>query len=153
LRRQAYRWAHRVLRVWWFVRRPRTAGVKCLLRDGERVLFVRHAYGHRGHWELPGGGMRRGESPAAAARREMHEELGVDLDAWAEVAVLETAGYHKRTRLHCFEAPLGTATVRLDHGELEEARWAPAHAPPVPLGDDAAAILADVGVSRRPGGP
>ncbi len=40
LRRLAYRGAHRALRMWWFVRRPRTRGVKFVLHDGDRVLFV-----------------------------------------------------------------------------------------------------------------
>jgi 8-oxo-dGTP pyrophosphatase MutT (NUDIX family) len=141
LRRLGYRVAHRLLRAWWFVRRPHTRGVKCLLRDGDRILFVRHAYGDRDLWELPGGGIRRGEAPADAARREAREELGVDLDAWSEAGRAEASGFHKTATLHLFTAPLGGAQLHLDLGELEEARWADPAAPPAPLGRDAAAIL------------
>ena len=86
-RRWAYRAAHRVLRVWWFARRPHTRGVKCLLRHDGRVLFIRHTYGDRRVWELPGGGVARGETPAAAVVREAREELGVT-PAWRPVAVI-----------------------------------------------------------------
>ena len=47
--------------------------------DRDRVLFVRHTYGDRTPWEMPGGGLRRGEAPEAAVRREMREELGIEL--------------------------------------------------------------------------
>jgi 8-oxo-dGTP pyrophosphatase MutT (NUDIX family) len=128
--------------VWWFVRRPRTRGVKCIVRDGDRVLYVRHTYGDRGAWELPGGSLRRREEPAAAARREMSEELGIDLAGLRQVARIEVAGYHKRADLHAFAArvPPGVA-LRLARAEIAEARWAPAAAPPRPLGPDAEALL------------
>jgi 8-oxo-dGTP pyrophosphatase MutT (NUDIX family) len=145
-RRLGYRVAHRLLRGWWFVRRPHTQGVKCLLFDGERVLFVRHAYGDRKAWELPGGGLRRGEEPALAARREMREELGVDLDCWAPSGSTQTTGLHKTVTLHLFRAPVRGERIELGLAELEEARWADPSAPPMPLGRDAAAVLAFAGL-------
>lgn len=111
------------------------------MRDGDRVLFVRHTYGDRSAWELPGGGRRSSEPPAAAIRREMREELGIELVALRELGQVEVAGSHKRTLMDCFEARTGGAVLRLQDAELAEARWAPLDAPPRPLGPDAAAIL------------
>jgi 8-oxo-dGTP pyrophosphatase MutT (NUDIX family) len=115
--------------------------VKCVVRDGDRVLFVRHSYGNRRAWELPGGGRRSREDPAVAVRREMREELGIELIALRALGPVEVAGHHKRTRMHCFEARTGGAILRLADAELAEARWAPLDAPPRPLGRDAAAVL------------
>jgi len=116
--------------------------VKCIVRDGADALFVRHTYGNRGEWELPGGSAGRREAPEAAVRREMREELGVELHDVREVGRVEIAGHHKRTLLHCFEASVaGGAPLRLAEAELAEARWAPLAAPPRPLGPDAAALL------------
>src|SRR5258707_14543061 len=55
---------------------PRVAaGV--LIRDGsDRVLLVKPSY--KAGWEIPGGYVEPGESPKQAARREVHEELGID---------------------------------------------------------------------------
>jgi 8-oxo-dGTP pyrophosphatase MutT (NUDIX family) len=47
---------------------------------GPGVLLTRRAAGlraHPGQWSLPGGKAEQGESPATAALRELHEELGV----------------------------------------------------------------------------
>jgi 8-oxo-dGTP pyrophosphatase MutT (NUDIX family) len=147
-RRAGFRVAHALLRVYWGVMRPHTRGVKCIVRVDDDVLFVRHAYGNRAAWELPGGGIRRGESPRAAAAREAHEELGLDLDDWRELGTLQVRGYGKVTTISCFEAwPAGRRIV-IDRGELQEARWFALDRPPAPLGRDARAVLA--GALRAP---
>lgn len=48
-------------------------------RDG-RLLLARRPAGkrHAGLWEFPGGKFLPGETPLAAARRELSEELGVE---------------------------------------------------------------------------
>ena len=110
--------------------------------DRGRILFVRHTYGDRAAWELPGGGLGRREEPAAAVRREMREELGVALAGVRAAGAVAIAGQHKRTLLHCFEATTGGAPLVLAAGEIARARWAPADAPPRPLGPDVPALLA-----------
>jgi 8-oxo-dGTP diphosphatase len=50
----------------------------CLFLDENgRVLLVKPAY--KEPWELPGGGVEAGESPFDACRREITEELGLNL--------------------------------------------------------------------------
>jgi 8-oxo-dGTP pyrophosphatase MutT (NUDIX family) len=44
---------------------------------------------HRNQWALPGGRCDKGETPAAAALREMHEEVGLDLEADAVLGLLD----------------------------------------------------------------
>jgi 8-oxo-dGTP pyrophosphatase MutT (NUDIX family) len=125
------------------VRRPYTYGVKCIVRDARgRVLFVRHTYGERESWEIPGGGRRLREDPEAAIRREMREELGIELVGLRAVGEIEIEGSHKRTLLSCFAASTGGAPIRLAAAEIAQARWASPDAPPQPLGPDAAALVA-----------
>jgi 8-oxo-dGTP pyrophosphatase MutT (NUDIX family) len=141
------------MRAWWFVRRPHTLGVKCAVRDaGGRIVFVRHAYGDRRAWELPGGHLRRREDPEAAMRREMREELGVELDDVRAIGRVEVAGSHKRTTLHVFAAsPAPGAVLRPDAGELAEVRWARPERPPRPLGPDAVTLLELLAGGPKPG--
>ena len=122
IRRQGYRIAHRLLRSWWFIARPHTSGVKCVLTDGDRVLLVRHTYGNT-EWDLPGGGIHKGEEPVEAARREMEEELGVQLENPRPLGQISLRAYRARDRIHCFHAEIGPADLTIDEGELAAASW------------------------------
>ncbi len=122
IRRLGYRFAYAGLRLYWLLRRPEVRGVKCVITDGGRVLLVRHTYGPRG-WDLPGGSMKRGEAPVNAARREMHEELGVSIDDWHPLGLVSLNGDHRRDRLHCFQAEVKEPKIEIDRGELADAHW------------------------------
>ena len=125
LLRLAFRAGYRVLRVWWFAARPTVRGVKCVLvRDGE-VLLVRHTYGNRRRWELPGGGVKRRERPLDAARREIREELGIEVRDWTALGDLFERIDGKRDRLWCFSAEIAGRELELDRAELDDARWFP----------------------------
>lgn len=53
------------------------AAVACAARDGTVLMQRRRAGGaHGGLWEFPGGKVEPGETPEAAAVREIEEELG-----------------------------------------------------------------------------
>jgi len=127
----AYRLALLVLRAWWVVRRPRSSGVRCVLRHGATFVLVRHSYGDRG-WMLPGGRVRRGEHPIDAARREMQQELGIQGRAWREIGILPArARFLRRSRgedfrrhaTHYIECHVEGTELRPRRAEIREAGW------------------------------
>lgn len=59
---------------------------------GDSVLLCRRT-GRDDGWVLPGGTPRRGESTAAAARREVAEETGMQVSAEHVAFVLETSSW------------------------------------------------------------
>jgi 8-oxo-dGTP pyrophosphatase MutT (NUDIX family) len=76
LHRALYRAAHAIRVKIWRLWRPRLDGVRILALDAdERILLVRHSYGSD-KWMPPGGGLKSGEDPVAAAVRETLEETG-----------------------------------------------------------------------------
>ncbi|QRX92262.1 NUDIX domain-containing protein [Streptomyces noursei] len=54
---------------------PRMAAGALFFDDQGQVLLVKPSY--KPKWEIPGGYIERGESPLAACRREVEEELGI----------------------------------------------------------------------------
>jgi 8-oxo-dGTP pyrophosphatase MutT (NUDIX family) len=70
-----------------------------------RVLLVRHSYGS-GQWSLPGGGCRKNEEPAETIRREIREELGLELVNLEKIALLEEVLSGAPHTAHIFAAEL-----------------------------------------------
>jgi 8-oxo-dGTP pyrophosphatase MutT (NUDIX family) len=145
-RRVAMRCAYAGLCTYRFLRRPEVVGVKCVVTHGDNVLLVRHTYGRR-EWDLPGGTLKRRELPLHAARREMHEELGRDIEDWDAVGELSVRGDHHRNNMHLFRTQLPDRRLNIDLTELAEADWFPQDALPRDLGRYVAPIMARV---RRP---
>ena len=138
LGRWGYRVALLVLRAWWALRRPRTDGVRCVLRRGDAVVLVRHCYGDR-RWMLPGGRIGRREDPIATARREMRQELGVAAPRWEVIGCLAARRRYRRRspadgfRRHStfyVRADVATPELAPRRGELADARWFPTTALP-----------------------
>ncbi|MEM7425134.1 MAG: NUDIX domain-containing protein [Pseudomonadota bacterium] len=79
MKKALYRVAARtVLHPWFRLTRGLTLGTRVLVRNrrGE-ILLVRHTYAPG--WLFPGGGVERDEVAEQAARREVHEEAGIEL--------------------------------------------------------------------------
>ncbi|MFI7382804.1 NUDIX domain-containing protein [Streptomyces sp. NPDC049813] len=107
-------------------------GAAALITDeAGRVLLVRPTYREDGSWLLPGGAVDPGEHPHDACRREIREELGLDLPLSAVLAVRSFASGHPDVRpdVPCpgeiqfvFDggtlAPAQVAAVRLPRDEL-----------------------------------
>ena len=113
--RLLFRLLHRLQRAWLRLTRPLTIGVRLiLLRDGQ-VLLVRHTY--QDGWLLPGGGVKRGETLEAAARREAREEVGADLGALRLLGMYTNFFEYKSDHVAvflCEEFTLGQATDRVE---------------------------------------
>ena len=74
--RPPLRLAHQLLRLNWFVRRPRTFGAHALALTPERnVILVKLRYAPG--WRVPGGGRAESEDARDAVLRELREEIGM----------------------------------------------------------------------------
>ncbi|MFK0252616.1 NUDIX domain-containing protein [Streptomyces sp. NPDC090445] len=107
--------------------RPKALTAASMLCTDEAggVLLVEPAYGRPGRWNLPGGGIDSdlGETPRAAARREAHEELGLELEPGRLLGVnwAHKPGFPARIRFLYDGGVLDAGTlarIRLAPGEL-----------------------------------
>jgi 8-oxo-dGTP diphosphatase len=85
------------------------------------LLLVRTSY--LVGWHLPGGGVRRDETPEIAARRELAEEIGLTASALLPAGATCGTWGGRRTRLHFFELQLpALPKLQLDNREVTAAR-------------------------------
>lgn len=73
-----------------------------LLDQSGRYLLGQRPMGkpYAGYWEVPGGKIEKGESVFEALKRELHEELGIEIQSSTELTVLEHDYPHAYVRLH-----------------------------------------------------
>ena len=107
---------------------PTVLGVAGAVFDaGGRVLLVRHRYSPG--WRLPGGGVGRGETPAAAILRELREEVGLEGGAFEFVGLYtRKAGW--ATSLVALYRVTGRAVNFRPNLEISAILFADPHAPP-----------------------
>lgn len=105
---------------------PAPINVACLiLKDATGAILATRRPRHKtlgGHWEFPGGKLDPGETAEAALRREIHEELQLELGALLPLAPVVHHYEFGTIRLlpflsHCSARP------RLHPTEHEEVRW------------------------------
>ncbi len=99
-----------------------------IVQDGRVVIVQRGQEPRKGEWSLPGGVVELGESLVEAARREMKEETGLDVEVGALVETFDRI--HRdadgRVRYHFVIAdylcvPIGGTLVA--GSDVTDARW------------------------------
>ena len=139
-KRTLVRLIYPLLKLYWFLVRPKTFGVQCVIQHGDALLLVRNTYGRK-QWTFPGGSIARGETPEEAVRREVLEEVGLHLQQLQHLGAFEWTIDYKRDHVAVFAGIAPDRRVTIDIAEILEAGWfQPSRLPP--LAPAAARILA-----------
>ncbi|WP_306715623.1 NUDIX hydrolase [Burkholderia dolosa] len=82
----------------------------------EQVLLVARA---SSRWALPGGTIKRGETPLEAAHRELHEETGI-----AGLQLVHSMQFTGLAKIHhVFFAEVGAGETPQASNEIERCKW------------------------------
>ncbi|HEX8888695.1 MAG TPA: NUDIX domain-containing protein [Pyrinomonadaceae bacterium] len=108
----------------WGVRlvEPRfTVTAGAVVTDAEgRVLVLEHRFRTGSGWGIPGGFLEKGEQPEEALRRELREEIGLELES-AEIAFARTLKKPRQIEIIFRCKPKGKLGRK--NAEIKSAGW------------------------------
>jgi len=120
--------------------RPRVGCGVAIVRDGKLLLIRRARPPEAGCWSLPGGKVDLGEPTEATARREIAEELGLELGALELLCVVDLiepeAGVHWVSPVYLARAFAGEPAL-LEPEKHTGLGWFALDALPAPLASSA----------------
>lgn len=84
--------------------------------------MVRNTYGD-GSWSFPGGGIKRNESADTAAKREIREEVGIQLKEVEQLGSFLYPVHYRLDMVNVFLSHVNSEDMDIDHDEILEAKW------------------------------
>lgn len=103
--------------------RVAAAVIKAETKKGEPIIFAtKRGYGEfKGGWEFPGGKIEVGETPKEALKREIKEELDVDINILEYIDTIEYDYPSFHLSMDCFLCEIEKGNLLLK--EHEDAMW------------------------------
>ncbi len=111
-----------LVKIYWFIFRPQSIGVKCIIQHNGKILLIKNSYGHK-FWTLPGGGIKRKESLEETVKREVKEEVGINVGEIKKCGHLFYDGEYKKNTVWVFKAVVNDMTFTINNYEINEAQW------------------------------
>lgn len=121
--------AYQVRGIVWAIQRPTLLGVRILVLRDNQVLLIRHRAGSS-PWALPGGGVESQERWIEAARREVYEEAGIDVQIEYLMGMYEAFRGELANYIAVFVATSKAEPNPPQSLEIAEARFFPTDALP-----------------------
>jgi ADP-ribose pyrophosphatase YjhB (NUDIX family) len=130
------RWSMRLLNARFTV----TAGGVVFNSEG-KVLLLKHRFRPGSGWGVPGGFLEAGEQPDEGLRRELREEIKLEID---EVKILLVRSFRKPRQVEVLFTAQALNEPQPQSVEIEEAKWCDPEALPKELPKDQQAIIREV---------
>src|SRR6267378_1910732 len=102
------------------------------IRD-DKLKFVEHVFRPDEGWGIPGGFMSKGEQPEAALRRELREEIGIEVQ---DVELLLARTLTKSRQIEIYFRAKALGSPEPCSFEIKSARWFAVDDLPIELSKD-----------------
>jgi mutator protein MutT len=122
------RWSMRATQT----RFPVTAGA-LIFNDAGEVLLLKHRFRAGSGWGIPGGFLEQGEQPEEALRRELREEVGLEV---RQVEIFTSRTFNKPRQVEILFRCRASGEVKPRSVEVERAEWFSIHSLPSGLPQD-----------------
>ena len=109
------RWSMRVTHARFTV----TAGA-LIFNDEGRVLLLKHRFRAGSGWGLPGGFLEKGEQPLEALKRELREEIGMEIEA---AEIFASRSFKRPRQVEILFLCRANGDVKPRAMEVERAEW------------------------------
>lgn len=103
---------------------PMLRVVGACIADGDKYLIAKRSdkQGYSGKWEFPGGKVENGETDQDALKRELKEELDINIDV---STLLDSSNYYEKEKnriisLNVYNAFIKSGTIRPKEGQTVE---------------------------------
>jgi len=110
-----------------------------LFDDERRVLLLEHVFRADQGWGVPGGFIVKGEQPEEALRRELREEISIDID---EVKLLFTRTLVRLKQVEIYYRARVVGEPKPSSFEIKQAQWFTLDDLPSSLSQDQRKLLA-----------
>jgi len=91
-----------------------------LFDDNERILLLEHVFRADEGWGVPGGFINKAENPEAALRRELREEIGIEIDD-VRMILSRTLGTLRQVEIYFRARVIGDP--KPSSFEIKSAQW------------------------------
>jgi len=96
--------------------------VAAVIRKDGKIFATQRGYGEfKDGWEFPGGKIEPGETPQQALKREIEEELGIEITVGDLIDAVDYDYPDFHLHMQCFRAEITDGTIELR--EHEAAKW------------------------------
>jgi 8-oxo-dGTP diphosphatase len=109
-----------------------TAGAM-IFDDEGRILLLEHVFRPDGGWGIPGGFLGRNEQPEEGLRRELREEIGIEVE---DVSFLFVRTLKRPGQVEIYFRARAIGTPKVSSFEIKKAEWFAVDALPEELSQD-----------------
>ena len=85
--------------------------------------MIKNTYGGFKQWMFPGGGINKNERPEEAVKREVMEEVGIEVEGLRKIGEYTSNHEFKRDTVTVFRGMSRKKELVIDSSEISEAEW------------------------------